>query len=143
MNVFSFSFLNTVALFFCLRINPNALVQSREFWLSPPHPPEKNPKSPPGQRNQPRPVHTASDLNAPTKRTRIWALPVPAAEMAANLEDVPSLELMHELLRRMKCSSKPDKRLILIGTEIPPPSFCTRPPRPAVVGSRPSRLLVL
>jgi len=36
--------------------------------------------------------------------------------MAANLEDVPSLDLMHELLRRMKCSSKPDKRLILIGT---------------------------
>ncbi|XP_078150359.1 adenylate kinase 4 [Carex rostrata] len=33
----------------------------------------------------------------------------------ANLEDVPSLELMTELLRRMKCSSKPDKRLILIG----------------------------
>lgn len=34
---------------------------------------------------------------------------------AANLEDVPSLDLMTELLRRMKCSSKPDKRLILIG----------------------------
>ncbi|KAJ3703681.1 hypothetical protein LUZ61_007386 [Rhynchospora tenuis] len=33
----------------------------------------------------------------------------------ANLEDVPSIELMTELLRRMKCSSKPDKRLILIG----------------------------
>jgi|UniRef100_A0A2N9HWT9 adenylate kinase len=32
-----------------------------------------------------------------------------------NLEDVPSLDLMSELLRRMKCSSKPDKRLILIG----------------------------
>ena len=41
--------------------------------------------------------------------------------MAANLEDVPSLDLMHELLRRMKCSSKPDKRLILIGTGDPPP----------------------
>jgi hypothetical protein len=41
--------------------------------------------------------------------------------MAANLEDVPSLDLMHELLRRMKCSSKPDKRLILIGTEDAPP----------------------
>ncbi|KAF3330938.1 adenylate kinase 4 [Carex littledalei] len=36
-------------------------------------------------------------------------------ESMANLEDVPSLELMTELLRRMKCSSKPDKRLILIG----------------------------
>ncbi|KAH1248893.1 Adenylate kinase 4 [Glycine max] len=32
-----------------------------------------------------------------------------------NLEDVPSLDLMTELLRRLKCSSKPDKRLILIG----------------------------
>nr|AGT16870.1 Adenylate kinase [Saccharum hybrid cultivar R570] len=40
--------------------------------------------------------------------------------MAANLEDVPSLDLMHELLRRMKCSSKPDKHLILIGTGSPP-----------------------
>ncbi|KAG8051091.1 hypothetical protein GUJ93_ZPchr0009g2331 [Zizania palustris] len=35
--------------------------------------------------------------------------------MAENLEDVPSLELMTELLRRMKCSSKPDKRIILVG----------------------------
>ncbi|XP_021821422.1 adenylate kinase 4 [Prunus avium] len=34
---------------------------------------------------------------------------------AANLEDVPSVDLMTELLRRMKCSTKPDKRLILIG----------------------------
>ncbi|KOM32708.1 hypothetical protein LR48_Vigan01g226400 [Vigna angularis] len=33
----------------------------------------------------------------------------------SNLEDVPSLDLMTELLRRFKCSSKPDKRLILIG----------------------------
>ncbi|XP_074564945.1 adenylate kinase 4-like [Curcuma longa] len=31
------------------------------------------------------------------------------------LDDVPSLDLMTELLRRMKCASKPDKRLILIG----------------------------
>jgi hypothetical protein len=54
--------------------------------------------------------------------------------MAANLEDVPSLDLMHELLRRMKCSSKPDKRLILIGIGILPPAL---PPRSAVVGSRP------
>ena len=37
------------------------------------------------------------------------------SEMAANLEDVPSIDLMTELLRRMKCSSKPDKRLILVG----------------------------
>jgi hypothetical protein len=36
-------------------------------------------------------------------------------EMAANLEDVPSVELMTELLRRAKCSSKPDKRIILVG----------------------------
>ncbi|KAK4410775.1 adenylate kinase [Sesamum angolense] len=34
---------------------------------------------------------------------------------AANLEDVPSVDLMTELLRRMKCSTKPDKRLILVG----------------------------
>jgi hypothetical protein len=32
-----------------------------------------------------------------------------------NLEDVPSADLMTELLRRHKCSSKPDKRLILVG----------------------------
>jgi hypothetical protein len=32
-----------------------------------------------------------------------------------NLEDVPSVDLMTELLRRLKCSSKPDKRLILVG----------------------------
>ncbi|XP_073028964.1 adenylate kinase 4-like [Primulina eburnea] len=32
-----------------------------------------------------------------------------------NLEDVPSVDLMTELLRRMRCSSKPDKRLILVG----------------------------
>ncbi|MCI29124.1 adenylate kinase B, partial [Trifolium medium] len=31
-----------------------------------------------------------------------------------NLEDVPSVDLMTELLRRLKCSSKPDKRLILV-----------------------------
>lgn len=35
--------------------------------------------------------------------------------MAPNLEDVPSIDIMNELLRRMKCSTKPDKRLILIG----------------------------
>lgn len=34
----------------------------------------------------------------------------------SNLEDVPSVDLMTELLRRMKCASKPDKRLILVGT---------------------------
>ncbi|XP_040985720.1 adenylate kinase 4-like [Juglans microcarpa x Juglans regia] len=33
----------------------------------------------------------------------------------ANLEDVPSVDLMSELLRRFKCSDKPDKRLILVG----------------------------
>jgi len=32
-----------------------------------------------------------------------------------DLADVPSLDLMNELLRRMKCSNKPDKRLILVG----------------------------
>ncbi|KAK4781936.1 hypothetical protein SAY86_016038 [Trapa natans] len=34
---------------------------------------------------------------------------------AVNLEDVQSVDLMTEILRRLKCSSKPDKRLILIG----------------------------
>ncbi|XP_042018296.1 adenylate kinase 4 [Salvia splendens] len=38
-----------------------------------------------------------------------------AAAAAADLEDVPSVDLMSELLRRMKCATKPDKRLILIG----------------------------
>ncbi|KAK4752998.1 hypothetical protein SAY87_021796 [Trapa incisa] len=38
-----------------------------------------------------------------------------ATSGAANLEDVPSLDLMNELLRRLKCASKPEKRLILIG----------------------------
>lgn len=38
------------------------------------------------------------------------------ATNSINLEDVPSESLMTELLRRMKCASKPDKRLILIGT---------------------------
>ncbi|EMS55707.1 Adenylate kinase B [Triticum urartu] len=36
--------------------------------------------------------------------------------MATNIEDVPSVELMTELLRRAKCSSKPDKRIILVGS---------------------------
>ncbi|XP_020580223.1 adenylate kinase 4 [Phalaenopsis equestris] len=36
-------------------------------------------------------------------------------ESGVSLEDVPSLDLMAELLRRMKCASKPDRRLILIG----------------------------
>lgn len=38
-----------------------------------------------------------------------------ASSASANLEDVPSVDLMTELLRRMKCSTKPDKRLILVG----------------------------
>jgi len=37
---------------------------------------------------------------------------------SSNLEDVPSVDLMSELLRRLKCSSKPDKRLILVGNSI-------------------------
>ncbi|MBA0616597.1 hypothetical protein Godav_016636 [Gossypium davidsonii] len=36
------------------------------------------------------------------------------ATNSMNLEDIPSESLMSELLRRMKCASKPDKRLILI-----------------------------
>eukprot|EP00270_Netrium_digitus_P016492 TRINITY_DN5928_c0_g1_i1.p1 TRINITY_DN5928_c0_g1~~TRINITY_DN5928_c0_g1_i1.p1 ORF type:complete len:243 (-),score=61.15 TRINITY_DN5928_c0_g1_i1:291-1019(-) len=34
---------------------------------------------------------------------------------AEQLADVPSGELMNELLRRLKCATKPEKRLILIG----------------------------
>ncbi|KAL1553959.1 adenylate kinase [Salvia divinorum] len=33
----------------------------------------------------------------------------------ANLEDMPSVDLMTELLRRLKCQTRPDKRLILVG----------------------------
>ncbi|CAD5179685.1 unnamed protein product [Musa acuminata subsp. malaccensis] len=32
-----------------------------------------------------------------------------------DLEDVPSLDLLTEVLHRLKCASKPDKHLILIG----------------------------
>lgn len=38
------------------------------------------------------------------------------ASSSVELEDVPSVDIMTELLRRFKCSSKPDKRLVLIGT---------------------------
>ncbi|XP_024387905.1 adenylate kinase 4 [Physcomitrium patens] len=37
------------------------------------------------------------------------------AAAAANLEDVPNDVLFHELLRRMKCAPKQEKRLILVG----------------------------
>ncbi|KAI8529175.1 hypothetical protein RHMOL_Rhmol12G0205500 [Rhododendron molle] len=37
------------------------------------------------------------------------------AALSVSLEDIPSLDLMTELMRRMKCSTKPDKRLILVG----------------------------
>uniref|UniRef100_A0A1D1Z5Y9 adenylate kinase n=1 Tax=Anthurium amnicola TaxID=1678845 RepID=A0A1D1Z5Y9_9ARAE len=37
------------------------------------------------------------------------------ASASVDLEEVPSVDLMTELLRRMKCGTKPDKRLILIG----------------------------
>ncbi|XVF11554.1 hypothetical protein REPUB_Repub08aG0037900 [Reevesia pubescens] len=37
------------------------------------------------------------------------------ASNSVNLEDVRSESLMGELLRRMKCATKPDKRLILVG----------------------------
>ncbi|KAE9467538.1 hypothetical protein C3L33_00552, partial [Rhododendron williamsianum] len=40
-----------------------------------------------------------------------------ASPSSPNLEDIPSTDLMTELLRRMKCSTKPDKRLILIDTD--------------------------
>ncbi|XP_022735953.1 adenylate kinase 4-like [Durio zibethinus] len=37
------------------------------------------------------------------------------ASSSVDLEDVPSESLMSELLRRMKCATKPEKRLIFIG----------------------------
>lgn len=37
------------------------------------------------------------------------------ASTAADLADIPSLDLMTEILRRMKCAQKPDRRLILVG----------------------------
>ncbi|KAK3014207.1 hypothetical protein RJ639_008952, partial [Escallonia herrerae] len=37
----------------------------------------------------------------------------------ATMEDIPSVDIMTELLRRFKCSSKPDKRLILVGKGTP------------------------
>ncbi|KAK8266006.1 hypothetical protein V6Z12_D12G216100 [Gossypium hirsutum] len=37
------------------------------------------------------------------------------ASSSVNLEEIPSESLMNELLRRMKCAPKPEKRLILIG----------------------------
>ncbi|KAF7123248.1 hypothetical protein RHSIM_Rhsim12G0173500 [Rhododendron simsii] len=43
------------------------------------------------------------------------------AALSVALEDIPSLDLMTELMRRMKCSTKPDKRLILIGKPLRPP----------------------
>lgn len=49
-----------------------------------------------------------------------------ATSAAANLEDVASVDLMTELLRRMKCSTKPDKRLILVGNILV--SHCYFPP---------------
>nr|DAD30622.1 TPA_asm: hypothetical protein HUJ06_009473 [Nelumbo nucifera] len=41
-----------------------------------------------------------------------------ASSSAVDLADIPSVDLMTELLRRMKCSTKPDKRLILIGNSL-------------------------
>lgn len=40
-----------------------------------------------------------------------------------DLADVPSVDLMTELLRRMKCASKPDRRLIFIGISLRIPHF--------------------
>ncbi|KAK8537690.1 hypothetical protein V6N12_043841 [Hibiscus sabdariffa] len=37
------------------------------------------------------------------------------ASSSVNLEEIPSESLMNELLRRLKCASKPEKRLVLIG----------------------------
>jgi adenylate kinase len=37
---------------------------------------------------------------------------------AAQLEDVPNESLFSELLTRMKCEPKPEKRIILVGTSV-------------------------
>ncbi len=37
---------------------------------------------------------------------------------AAQLEDVPNESLFSELLRRMKCAPKPEKRIILVGISV-------------------------
>ena len=44
---------------------------------------------------------------------------------SVNLEDVPTVDLMTETLRRLKCSTKPDKRLILVGNHPQFPSLIT------------------
>ena len=36
---------------------------------------------------------------------------------AAQLEDVPNDTLFHEVLRRMKCAPKSEKRVILVGIQ--------------------------
>uniref|UniRef100_A0A453SGU6 adenylate kinase n=6 Tax=Triticinae TaxID=1648030 RepID=A0A453SGU6_AEGTS len=58
-----------------------------------------------------------SDASAPAAghASRVASVPAAGEEMAANLEDVPSVDLITEVLRRAKCSSKPDKRIILVG----------------------------
>lgn len=38
-----------------------------------------------------------------------------ASSSSVDLENVDSVDLMSELLRRMKCSTKPDRRVILVG----------------------------
>ncbi|KAF2578361.1 hypothetical protein F2Q68_00002187 [Brassica cretica] len=37
------------------------------------------------------------------------------ANSSVDMEDIQTVDLMSELLRRMKCASKPDKRLVFIG----------------------------
>lgn len=41
----------------------------------------------------------------------------------ADLEDVQTVDLMSELLRRLKCAQKPDRRLIFIGMSSIGPFF--------------------
>lgn len=54
-------------------------------------------------------------LEVPNPNTQNSKASIETMSTSVNLEDVPSESLMSELLRRMRCSSKPDKRLILIG----------------------------
>jgi hypothetical protein len=61
-----------------------------------------------------------------SSRSYLWVqepgIPVMAA--AAQLEDVPNESLFSELLRRMKCAPKPEKRIILVGTSRFCPELC-------------------
>lgn len=67
------------------------------------------PRTSPYRLYKPPSVFLSSQICLTNRRER------EAMSSTANLEDVHSVDLMSELLRRMKCEPKPDKRLILVG----------------------------